>query len=113
MSDTLNLHDAFNPALSERTFNLNMTDMGEIVFLPRLLQHPSHVALGVSLSTVRSHNNGLKYEMEEGQVDLAIGLSPQLGAGFYQQRLFVQRYVCLMRHDHPLATGDFSLEAFR
>ncbi|RUR31415.1 LysR family transcriptional regulator [Vreelandella nanhaiensis] len=113
MSNTLNLGDVFNPALSERTFNLTMTDIGEIVFLPRLLQHLSHVAPGVSLSTVRSHSHGLKYEMEEGQIDLAVGLIPQLGAGFYQQRLFAQRYVCLMRHDHPLATGDFSLETFR
>lgn len=113
VSSTLNLQDVFNPELSERTFNLNMTDIGEIVFLPRLLQHFSQAAPGVSLNTVRSHNNDLKYEMEEGQIDLAVGLIPQLGAGFYQQRLFVQRYVCLMRHDHPLATGDFSLEDFR
>ena len=48
-----------------------------------------------------------------GKIDLAVGLIPQLGAGFYQQRLFVQRYVCLMREDHPLATGDFSLDYFR
>ena len=112
VNDTLNLRDDFNPALSERTFNLNMTDIGEIVFLPRLLQHFSQAAPGASLHTARSHNNELKYEMEEGQIDLAVGLIPQLGAGFYQQRLFVQRYVCLMRHDHPLATGDFGLEEF-
>lgn len=113
MNDTLNLRDDFNPALSERTFNLNMTDIGEIVFLPRLLQHFSQAAPGISLHTARSHNNELKYEMEEGQIDLAVGLIPQLGAGFYQQRLFVQRYVCLMRHDHPLATGEFGLKEFR
>ncbi|MCA8864413.1 MULTISPECIES: LysR family transcriptional regulator [unclassified Halomonas] len=112
VNDTLNLRDDFNPVLSERTFNLNMTDIGEIVFLPRLLQHFSQKAPGISLHTARSHNNELKYEMEEGQIDLAIGLIPQLGAGFYQQRLFVQRYVCLMRHDHPLATGEFGLEEF-
>lgn len=113
VNDTLNLCDDFNPALSERTFNLNMTDIGEIVFLPRLLQYFSQAAPGISLHTARSHNNELKYEMEEGQIDLAVGLIPQLGAGFYQQRLFVQRYVCIMRHDHPLSTGDFGIEEFR
>lgn len=113
MNDTLNLSGDFNPALSERTFHLNMTDIGEIVFLPRLLQHLSQQAPGVSLNTVRRHDSDLKYELEEGQIDLAIGLIPQLGAGFYQQRLFVQRYVCLMRDDHPLAAGSFSLEDFR
>lgn len=113
MNNTLNLSDDFNPAQSDRTFHINMTDIGEIVFLPRLLQHLSHHAPGVLLNTVRSHHNDLKNEMEEGQIDLAVGLIPQLGAGFYQQRLFVQRYVCLMRHDHPLATGEFGLEEFR
>lgn len=113
MNDTLNLRDDFNPAKSDHTFHLNMTDIGEIVFLPRLLQHLSQHAPSVSLNTVRSHHNDLKFEMEEGEIDLAVGLIPQLGAGFYQQRLFVQRYVCLMREDHPLATGDISLEDFR
>lgn len=113
MNDTLNLCDDFNPAQSDRTFHINMTDIGEIVFLPRLLQHLSHHAPGVSLNTVRSHHNDLKNEMEEGEIDLAVGLIPQLGAGFYQQRLFVQRYVCLMREHHPLAAKEFSLEAFR
>ncbi|KIN16945.1 LysR family transcriptional regulator [Vreelandella titanicae] len=113
MNDTLNLCDDFNPAKSERTFHINMTDIGEIVFLPRLLQHLSRHAPGVSLNTVRSHHNDLKNEMEEGEIDLAVGLIPQLGAGFYQQRLFVQRYVCLMREHHPLAAEEFSLEAFR
>ncbi|MDK9688308.1 LysR family transcriptional regulator [Halomonas sp. LC1] len=113
MNDTLNLCDDFNPAQSDRTFHINMTDIGEIVFLPRLLQHLSHHAPGVSINTVRSHHNDLKNEMEEGEIDLAVGLIPQLGAGFYQQRLFVQRYVCLMREHHPLAAKEFSLEAFR
>ena len=112
MNDTLNLCDDFNPAMSDRTFHINMTDIGEIVFLPRLLQHLSQHAPGVSLNTLRSHHNDLKHEMEEGEIDLAVGLIPQLGAGFYQQRLFVQRYVCLMREDHPLAEGNFSIEDF-
>ncbi|GEK53068.1 LysR family transcriptional regulator [Vreelandella venusta] len=113
MNDTLNLCDDFNPAKSERTFHINMTDIGEIVFLPRLLQYLSRHAPGISLNTVRSHHNNLKNEMEEGEIDLAVGLIPQLGAGFYQQRLFVQRYVCLMREHHPLAADEFSLEEFR
>lgn len=60
VNDTLNLHNDFNPALSGRTFHLNMTDIGEIVFLPRLLQHLSQVAPGVSLHTARSSLHELK-----------------------------------------------------
>lgn len=113
VNDTLNINEVFNPAVSERTFNINMTDIGEIIFLPHLLEHLSKAAPGVSLTTVRSRNSDLKQEMEAGQIDLSVGLIPQLGAGFYQQRLFGQRYVCLMRQGHPLATGEFDVERFR
>jgi len=113
MQDALNRPDDFDPATSERTFNLAMTDIGEIVFLPRLLDHLAKQAPGIRISTVRSHNEDLKREMENGTIDLAVGLIPQLGAGFYQQGLFIQRYVCLMRKGHPLAAGDFGLKKFR
>ncbi|MGL6213373.1 LysR family transcriptional regulator [Billgrantia desiderata] len=112
LQETLNRPEDFDPAVSERTFHLAMTDIGEIVFLPRLLERLAREAPGIALSTARSQHEDLKREMEEGRNDLAIGLIPQLGAGFYQQRLFVQRYVCLMREDHPLASGPFEQDAF-
>ncbi len=112
LQETLNRPDDFDPAVTERTFNIAMTDIGEIFFLPRMLKRLACEAPGISLSTVRSHNVNLKQDMEKGEVDLAIGLIPQLGAGFYQQRLFVQRYVCLMRKDHPLSAGDFEIDDF-
>lgn len=112
LQETLNRPDDFKPEVSERTFNIAMTDIGEIVFLPRLLKRLAVEAPGISLSTVRSQNEDLKREMEDGSIDLAIGLIPQLGAGFYQQRLFMQRYVCLMRHDHPLSGGEFGFDDF-
>jgi DNA-binding transcriptional LysR family regulator len=37
---------------------------------------------------------------------LALGLLPQLQAGFFQQALFRQPYVCLMREGHPLAHAE-------
>jgi DNA-binding transcriptional LysR family regulator len=40
--------------------------------------------------------------MEAGKVDLAIGPLAQLKAGFFQRRLFLQRYVCLFRKGHAL-----------
>lgn len=113
LHDTLNLADDFDPASSERAFHVSMTDIGEIVFLPRLLQRLAEEAPGITLSTARRQSDDLKRDMEEGRVDLAIGLIPQLGAGFYQQRLFDQRYVCLMRNGHPCSQGRFGLEEFQ
>jgi DNA-binding transcriptional LysR family regulator len=79
-----------------------MTDIGEIYFLPLLMEKIQKVAPAVSISTVRNTSVHLKDSMEAGHVDLAIGLLPQLKAGFFQQRLFTQQYVCMFRDGHAL-----------
>ncbi len=112
LQDTINHNDHFDPAASTRSFRVAMTDLGEIHLLPGLLSRLAAVAPGVQLTTVRDTAITLKEEMEAGSVDLAVGLLPQLGAGFYQRRLFRQNYVCLMRRNHPLAKGEFGLEQF-
>lgn len=103
----------FGPSSSTRAFSLGMSDIGEIYFLPTLMDALAHRAPGVTLTTARGAAQPLKAEMEAGAVDLALGLLPQLQAGFFQRRLFTQRYVCLMREGHPLARGRFGLREFR
>lgn len=98
----VNARNSFDPATSKRTFSIGMTDIGEIYFLPLLMEKIQKVAPAVSISTVRNTSANLKDSMEAGHVDLAIGLLPQLKAGFFQQRLFTQQYVCMFRQGHPL-----------
>lgn len=64
-------------------------------------------APGVSLSTVRNTAVNLRDEMAGGKVHRAIGLLPGLKAGFFQRRLFTQRYVCRLRRGHALVAGRF------
>ncbi len=89
-----------------------MTDIGEIYFLPRLMQEIARIAPSVTITTVRNSQARLKDDMEAGRIDLAIGLLPQLDSGFFQRRLFMQKYVCMFRKGHPLdkpamSTADF------
>lgn len=112
LQDSINVSDTFEPSTSERTFTLSMTDIGEIYFLPKLIPYLAAVAPGLKLSTVRDRAINLREQMETGHVDLALGLLPQLGAAFFQRRLFSQKYVCLMREGHPLARSEFNLDAF-
>lgn len=112
LQESLNVRDLFDPATSNRTFNISMTDIGEIYFLPKLMLKLAEVAPGISLSTLGDTSLNLKEEMEAGTVDLAVGLLPQLGAGYFQRRLFDQSYVSLMRKGHPLASGNYTTEQF-
>lgn len=108
----LNQRNAFDARTCVRSFTIGMTDIGEIVFLPALLERLAHEAPGVTLNTVRNAAVNLNDEMGSGHVDLAIGLLPQLKAGFFQRRLFRQRYVCVFRRGHTLDKVRITLEEF-
>lgn len=108
----LNQRSSFEPAAAERSFVIGMTDIGEIYFLPKLMERLRRDAPGVTVSTVRSTATHLRDDMEAGKVDLAIGLLPQLKAGFFQRRLFRQRYVCMFRKGHRLDKRKMSIAEF-
>ena len=105
LQQALNVRAAFDPATSERRFTLAMTDVGEMYFLPVLMDELAQTAPGVTLQVVAVTSASLGADMASGRTDLALGLLPQLQAGFFQQALFRQPYVCLMREGHPLAAA--------
>jgi DNA-binding transcriptional LysR family regulator len=88
---------AFEPATTTRRFTLRMTDIGELVFLPTLLAELQAHAPGATLRTVALSSGDTPAALARGEVDLAIGFLPELREGWYQQRLFEQRYVVLRR----------------
>lgn len=112
IESTLSQHASFDPASSTRRFTVALTDVGEMYFLPKLLRAVAREAPGVSISTVWNTTINLREEMESGRVDLAVGLLPQLTTGFFQRRLFSQRYVCMFRKGHALEKKEVTLAEF-
>ena len=103
LQQALNVRASFDPLTSERRFTLAMTDVGEMYFLPVLMDALAQAAPGVTLQVVSVTQSSLKDDMASGRIDLALGLLPQLQAGFFQKALFRQAYVCLMRQGHALS----------
>ena len=108
----VNQRSSFEPSNAQRAITIGMTDIGEIYFLPALIERLRRDAPGVTLSTVRNTTVNVRDELEAGKVDIAMGLLPQLKAGFFQRRLFMQSYVCLMRRGHRLDKRKISLVEF-
>ncbi len=104
--------DTFDPLTSARNFQLAMTDIGEMYFMPPLMVALSKLAPNVTINTVRPNTGDLREDMESGSVDLALGLLPNLQAGFFQRRLFRHKYVCVFRKGHPIAKSPLSLKHF-
>jgi len=103
LQQALNVRGAFEPSSSNRNFTIALTDVGEMYFLPVLVDALAKAAPAVTLQVVSVAQSTLKEDMSTGKIDLAMGLLPQLQAGFFQQSLFKQKYICLMRKKHPLA----------
>ena len=103
---------AFNPLESNQEFTLSMTDISHLNLLPTLLQYLRVHAPSVRLNVVPIGGQTAAM-MSSGDIDLAIGFIPQLEAGFYQQTLFKQQYVALIREDHPRISGEtLTLDAY-
>lgn len=101
----------FDPASVERSFCVAMTDISQLVLLPGLLERLREVAPRVHIDVVNlSPETGRL--LEAGEVDVALGFMPQLEAGFYQQALFRQHYVCMASAEHPRICGTLTLAQF-
>lgn len=101
----------FDPATSQRTFRICMTDISQLVLLPRLWKTLRVSAPGIHIEIFPLSKDTAQL-LETGEADLAMGLMPQLEAGFYQQLLFRQSFVCMVGADHPRITDQLSLAQF-
>jgi len=99
----LNRPSYFDPTTAQHTFHLGLTDLGEVYLLPRILAETAKSAPLLRFTTVRGTADSLREEMENGCVDLAVGLLPQLQGNFFHRRLLKQNYVLCLRKGHPLA----------
>jgi DNA-binding transcriptional LysR family regulator len=106
-----NQPETFEPRTAQRRFHICMTDISEIVVLPELINEVRKLAPGVSIEAERIVADS-PHRLEAGEVDLAVGYMPQLEAGFYQQTLFGQGFVCLASKHHPRIRSAPSRQAF-
>lgn len=113
LAQALEAPPGFDPAASTRRFRVAMTDVGEIHFMPGLMERCAREAPGVRIESVRLQGPELQRELDAGQVDLALGAFQGLGGGLLQRMLFRQGYATLFRQDHPTAHEGMGLKAFR
>lgn len=98
---------SFDPLNARRDFVVTLSDIGEVVFLPKLMARLSQLAPHCNVRAKALSVRELPEAMQSGHVEMAIGFFPDLERpGFYMQRLFEHRFVCLVRKDHPRVKTD-------
>ena len=111
MDVVMGQQNSFDPATSRRLFRVCMTDISQLVLLPRLWKALSVAAPGVRID-VLPLSSDIARMLASGEADLALGLLPQLEAGFYQNVLFSQNFACMVSADHPRIHHELRLEQY-
>jgi DNA-binding transcriptional LysR family regulator len=91
----------FDPATSTRAFRFYMSDLGQVEFLPPLVERVQRQAPVVRLEAVGLDPGDIADALAAGALDLAVGFLPALGPPVARRTLFRDPYMCLMRADHP------------
>jgi DNA-binding transcriptional LysR family regulator len=102
----------FEPASSTRGFRFYMSDLGQVEFLPPLVERVQRAAPGVRLEAVAADLEHIGEALGTGALDLAVGFLPALGPPVARRALFRDPYVCLMRSDHPAIGKELTRKKF-
>ena len=102
----------FVPAESQRTFRVAMSDYGASIVLPELLVQLRTQAPGISLVVVQDSRAGMLEQIEQGKIDLALGVFTSLTDQVRSEVLFEETFTCLLnRHSLP-EQGEFDLTGY-
>jgi DNA-binding transcriptional LysR family regulator len=109
----------FNPRVAQRGFTLAMADATAAVLMPGLLEAIGRERAQVDLRVVPLATRDPRPMLEQGLADAAVGFFPDLSRSVEStdaavlEPLYDCRYVCVMRHDHPLAEhGALTLDSY-
>jgi len=105
--------EAFDPATSNRTFRIcAVPDASVDSALRKLREIVEAEAPGIKVYTFPYHEDEAESILVSDRVDMVVGAMQPLGNMICTEPLFVPKYVCVMRPDHPLARKPLTMEGF-
>lgn len=102
----------FEPATTSRVFRVLMSDIAQALHMPTLVAAIRREAPLVHLENVAMSLRDAKEAMADGELDLAIGFLPDLGADFRRQSLFAETWVCVVSNHHPRIGDSLSEDEY-
>lgn len=102
----------FDPLTDDRCFNLVLSDIGQLTYLPPLLDFLKLHAPNTRVTALQLPIDAHRDALITGVADLTIGHLPALQSGFHQTRLFEDPYICMLRADHPHIRKTLSFEQY-
>ena len=102
----------FAAATAQRVFRLAMSDYGASLVLPALLRRLRADAPGIDLVIRHASRPAMIAGVQDGELDLALGVFPQLPEQLHRETLFEETFMCAL-DPASLAPGEtLSLETY-
>ncbi len=92
-------HQPFDAQSSQRHWRLSLSDLGEILFLPRLASALRSESPQASLSNISVNAAQVAAALEARDIDVAIGILKPQHRGIRSQLLFKERYMAISSKD--------------
>ncbi|MFC5479151.1 LysR family transcriptional regulator [Massilia suwonensis] len=106
------VREGFDAATARRSFGLCLTDMGELIFLPRLIAQLRRAAPGCTLRTLQVPVQQIGTMLESGEADLALGSLHSVPDGLFQQQLFARSFVTIVNRGNRAIGETLTRERF-
>jgi DNA-binding transcriptional LysR family regulator len=95
----------FDPRHAGETFRIAASDYVEYAILPQLVDHLELHAPACRLAVRAMDFTLVGQQLEAGEVDLAVLAVQNAPREMRQRPLYNERFVCVVRKDHPAAAG--------
>ena len=109
---TLNELESFDPATTQKRFNVAVRDVLESVVLPPLLDRVGRAAPSVDVHAVQVGRRDLESELAAGTLDAALDVLLPMSDQVRRERISVDRHVVVARKGHPQVKRGLSLPAY-
>ncbi|MBD2186406.1 LysR family transcriptional regulator [Planktothrix sp. FACHB-1355] len=110
---TIEFNRSFNPASSQRSFAIGSSDSVSYVLMPKLWEICQQTAPGINLRLMAFEKDNVKEMLEQGIIDVALGVFPNPPQQTSIEPLFQERFIGIARQGHPaLIDGSISRETF-
>lgn len=104
--------DCFTPYDSERRFRFSMNDLVESIFLPALSDAVFPLAPRMVIESYYTNRRELPKALSSGKLDLAVDIPEAADNTLCHCPVLKERYVCVVRKDHPLVQNSLTLEQY-
>lgn len=101
----------FDPATSNKVFRIAAHDYFVTAMMPNLGAAAAKRAPGISIRVRPTEGRALEM-LDAQEVDLAVSAFGELPSRFEERPLLHDRYVCLVRSDHRLATQSLTINRY-